>query len=250
MKVAIVCGAPSSEFLAPYGDKDWEIWVLGNRLERHIDKRVTRVFEIHDNLQEHTDPRAYALWLASHKLPLIVGEKFPLDAGFDHIETYPYSAIEKLYGHLYLTSSPAYMIAYAIWQGVTEIALYGVDLVISDHEYFWQRPCVEAWIGFAKGKGVKFTIPEVSSVGKCSYVEGRDWNGEEDVGIFSEDGLLAMAETHEKSMEDLKAKKQDLLLTIAAHDGARQAYQSMAKTARAVEAKVDIKSLAHTVKIK
>ena len=78
MKVAIVCGAPSSEFLAPYDDESWEIWVLGNRLDRHLDKRVTRVFEIHDDLSEHDDPTAYKQWLVDKKLPLVVGEAFAL----------------------------------------------------------------------------------------------------------------------------------------------------------------------------
>ena len=241
MKVAIVCGSPSSEFMAPYDDEEWEIWVLGNRLERHIDKRVTRVFEIHDNLQEHHDPVKYAQWLASHNLPMIVGENFPLKNGF---EVYPYKAVEEMYGALYLTSSPAYMLAYALLRGATDIALYGVDLSVGDHEYFWQRPCVEAWIGFAKGRGVNVYIPEVSHVGKCAYVEGRDWNGnKKPEGVFTEEALLARGEQHKAQMEELRNSKRQLDLQIAMHDGANQAYTNLAKIARAVEAKIDVKSL-------
>lgn len=245
MKVAIICGAPSSEFLAPYGDKDVEIWVLGNRLERHIDKRVTRVFEIHDNLSEHHDPEKYAQWLVSHNLPLIVGEKFP-SAQMSNVTRYPYAAVEALYGSLYLTSSPAYMIAYALLQGAEEIQLYGVDLSISDHEYFWQRPCVEAWIGFAKGRGVKVVIPEVSHVGKSNYVEGRDWNNETDVGVFSEDNFGALASQHKSKMDEIQNQRKELALKAAAHDGAIQVYNNLAKVARAVEAQIDVKSLLET----
>lgn len=244
MKVAIVCGAPSSEFLAPYSDESWEIWVLGNRLDRHLDKRVTRVFEIHDNLTEHGDASTYAAWLIDQGKPLIVGEHFPI--GGEGITVFPYDAAERLYGSLYLTSSPAYMMAYAILIGATEISIYGVDLSISDHEYFWQRPCMEAWIGFAKGRGIKVYIPEISHIGKSKYIEGRDWGNDTEVGVFSQDNFQAMAAQHQAQMDALQKQRQELALKAAAHDGAMQAYQNLAKVARAVEAQIEVKSLSET----
>lgn len=250
MRVAIVCGAPSSEFLAPYGDENVEIWVLGNRMQRHEDKRIDRVFEIHDNLEEHGDVAAYKarMYEAAKKYKVIVGEKFgPLAP---NMEVFPYQGAELLYGSLYLTSSPAYMIAYAILHAATQIQLYGVDLSISDHEYFWQRPCVEAWIGFAKGRGVDVVIPEVSHVGKSRYVEGRDWGNDTEVGVFSEESFSAMATEHRKEIELLQDQRQQLALKAAAHDGAMQVYQNLAKTARAVEAQIDVKSLMEATRLR
>lgn len=251
MKVAIVCGSPSSEFLAPYDDKSWEIWVLGNRVDRHLDKRVTRIFEIHDNLTEHGDIKAYKNKLLELGITydVIVGEKF---AEHDNplVEIYPYKDVEDLFGSLYLTSSPAYMLAYAILKGAKEIALYGVDLSISDHEYFWQRPCVEAWIGFAKGMGIKVTIPDVSHVGKSSYVEGRHWNEETEVGVFTEEGFKAMAAQHAASVAKLQDQRKELAIAAAAHDGAQQVYNNLARIARAVEARVDVKSLMEATLVK
>lgn len=250
MKVAIVCGAPSSEFMAPYADEDVEIWVLGNRMHRHTDKRVTRVFEIHDNLEEHGDVAAYkaSLHLAAKNYKVIVGEKFgALSPG---MEVYPYEDVEKLFGSLYLTSSPAYMLAYAILAGATEVQLYGVDLSISDHEYFWQRPCVEAWIGFAKGRGIAVVIPEVSHVGKSRYVEGRDWGNDTEVGVFSEASFAAMAAEHRAEMEAIQDQRKQLALKAAAHDGAIQVYQNLAKTARAVAAQIDVKSLSEATRLR
>lgn len=247
MKVAIVCGAPSSEFMAPYDDKSWEIWVLGNRYQRHIDKRITRIFEIHNNLSEHADPELYQSVLIelSKKYALIVSETFK--GSGQSIEVFPYKQVERLYGSLYLTSSPAYMIAYALLNGATEIGLYGVDLSISDHEYFWQRPCVEAWIGFAKGRGVKVYIPEISHIGKSSYVEGRDWNGNrKSDGPFTEESLGAIASKHSEEIETIKAAKRELDLQMAAHDGAKQVYEQLMKVARAVDAKIDVKHLGET----
>jgi len=94
MKIAIVCGSPSSEFLAPFEDEDWEIWVLGNRYDKHEHHRVTRIFEIHDDLSEHEHPDLYAQWLRDKNIPLIVGEKFP-EKG-KHVKVFPYDEVMAL----------------------------------------------------------------------------------------------------------------------------------------------------------
>lgn len=250
MKVAIVCGSPSSEFMAPYHDKSVEIWVLGNRVDRHLNKRVTRIFEIHENLTEHGDVGAYKakLYQLAKKYEVVVGETF--GPSCPNVVPYPYNAAEQLFGSLYLTSSPAYMIAYALLKGATEIGLYGVDLSISDHEYFWQRPCVEAWIGFAKGKGVKVFIPEVSHVGKSVYCEGRDWGNEKSVGVFSEDGFSALADQHQQKHDALQEQRRNLALEAAMHDGGVQVLRNLAKVARAVEANVPITNLLDTTVIR
>ena len=156
MKIAIVCGAPSSEFLAPFEDESWEIWVLGNRLDRFKDRRVSKVFEIHDDLTEHPDSDKYCKWLVDSKYPLIVGEKFPLT--HKNITIFPYDKVTKLSEFGSLASSPAYMMAYAILQGAKEIGIYGVDMAVDDHEYFWQRPCMWGWVRFAEALFRKWII--------------------------------------------------------------------------------------------
>jgi len=251
MKVAIVCGSPSSEFLAPFNDPEWAIWVLGNRLHHYQGRRVNCVFEIHNNLSEH--PASYAIWLANQGIPLVVSEEFPVSA--PHIAPFDYEASGRLYGSLYLTSSPAYMISHALLiDGITDIAIYGVDLSIDDHEYYWQRPCVEAWIGFAKGRGVNVHIPEVSHVGKCPYVEGRDWNGVRNEygkgGVFAQAEFINMADSHTQKMEIIDQQISQLVADKHTHNGARQAYERLAKVARATEARMDIKSLSDTTIIK
>lgn len=244
MKVAIVGGAPSSEMLAPFADTSWEIWVLGNRASRYLDKRVSRIFEIHENLTEHPDPAKYRAWLCSHGIPLVVGAKFAALHPAPQVEAYPYELVEASYGALYLTSSPAYMVAYALLNPqITEIAVYGVDLSVSDHEYFWQRPCMEYWIGFARGRGVKVTLPEQSHLCKSKYVEGRDWNGDTEVGVFSEENFMALAGQYATKHSEVMEERHKMALKAAMYDGAKQAYTHMAKVARAVEAQVDVKSL-------
>jgi len=252
-KVAIVCGSPSSAHLAPFDDPEWEIWVLGNRLNKHLDKRVTRAFEIHDNLTEHGDIEAYTSWLVSHGIPLVVGEQFPIQAG--HVQVFDYQQSCDLYGSLYLTSSPAYMMSQAISEGATHIGIYGVDLAVDNHEYFWQRPCMEAWIGFAKGRGIAISLPDISPVGHSSYVEGRDWNGKKNEHKgghlpFVQAEFEAMAETHDAKIAQKEAQIRQLEADIHTHSGAKQAYERMAKVARAIEAGNKLTSLTDSAIIK
>ena len=107
-RLAIVCGNPSSEMLAPFDNPEYEIWVLGNRSQNYT--RFDRIFEIHDDLTEH-DPR-YAQWLLDKNVPIVVGENSPLKG--DNVEVFPFQKSIELFGSLYLTSSPAMMLCYAI----------------------------------------------------------------------------------------------------------------------------------------
>lgn len=252
MKVAIVCGAPATEFMAPFEDEEWEIWVLGNRLNRFLDRnlRVTRIFEIHDDLSEHEQPENYAKWLVGQGLPLVVGEAFPVRA--DNVELFDFEASKELFGSVYLTSSPAYMVSYAISAGAEEIAIYGVDLNIDDHEYFWQRPNMEAWVGFAKGRGIRVTIPAESPLVKSEYVEGMGCGGKPDFSLppFTQAAFLKMAEKHRQRIEQLRQQREELLIAMNAQAGAQQCYERMAQVARSVEAGVKVDDLESTVSIK
>ncbi len=242
MKVAIVGGAPSSEMLAPFHEPAWNVWVLGNR--HHKYPRFDRVFEIHEERSENGpdyDSRLLAL-----PCPVIVGDKFPpgLNAiRFDLAATLPF------FGRLYLTSSPAYMLAQAILEGAEEIALYGCDMAVDDAEYFWQRACVEAWVGIAIGRGIKVTIPDQSPVCKGRYVEGRGPQGRV-AGPFSEAEFRRLAASHAEKQAGISAQLEALQGAWKTHDGARQSYERMAQAARAYEAGIDLKTLTEAVRIK
>lgn len=244
-KLAIVCGAPSSEMLAPFNDPDYEVWVLGNRCDKY--PRFDRIFEIHDDLTQHQ--YGYEQWLVDKNVPLVVGELFPELSS--NVEIYPYDETVELFGSLYLTSSSACMLAYALLHGYDHIELYGVDMAVDDHEYFWQRPCMEAWIGFAKGRGVTVVIPDVSPLGKSDYVEGRDYGRERAAFVVPDNDYAAMAQLHAEHAQAICDQLNELApvldqidnlkARIAAHDGAKQAYERMSKVARAHEAGQDIK---------
>lgn len=243
-KLAIVCGAPSSEMLAPFDDPDYEVWVLGNRSQNY--PRFDRIFEIHDELDEHDE--RYAQWLVDKNIPMVVGKSFPIKA--DHLIVFPYDESVELFGSLYLTSSPAMMVCYAMLHDYMHIELFGVDLSIDDHEYFWQRPCMEAWIGFAKGRGHEVIIHGSSPVLKAKYVEGMACGGQPDFAKppFTEEGFLGLAKRHTEKINAINTQITALQAQNYSNDGARQAYTQMARVARSVEAGNDIQTLDDTVR--
>jgi hypothetical protein len=244
-KLAIVCGSPASEMLAPFTDPGYEVWVLGNRCQNY--PRYDLIFEIHDEIEEGHDPR-YPQWLVDKNIPLIVGKSFAIKA--KHVTVFPFDESEQLFGSLYLTSSPAMMLCLAMLRGYQDIELFGVDLAIDDFEYFWQRPCMEAWIGFARGKGHNVTLHESSPVFKADYVEGMACGGKPDFSKppFTEAGLIKLGNRHQDKIVDAQAEIEVLKARIQTNDGARQAYMHLARTARAVEAGNDIQTLDDTVR--
>jgi hypothetical protein len=221
-KVAIVGGSPSWVH-APYQDESVEIWVHGNQIDRYKDKRITRIFEVHDDLSEHAPE--YPKFLADIGKRLIVGEKFPIFA--DHISVFPYGQ-EVLKS--FLTSTPAYMMAMAIMEGSQHISIYGVDMAVDNHEYFMQQPCMSAWIGYAMGNGIEVFIHESSPLMKSDYIEGRDYR-------FSKEKpkseYLEMAEQHEAKMSECLDQIRQLEIKHATHSGAKQAYERLEKVDRA-----------------
>ena len=244
MKVCIVGGCPETEHMAPYNDERWEIWVLGNQYDRHENRRVTRIFEIHDNLSGHEDH--YPAWLVEKQIPMMVGKHFPVIA--EHVRLYPEKEANELLGGEYLSSSPAYMIALAILEGANEIAIYGIEMAVDNHEYFKQRPEMYAWIAYAKAKGIKITIPSESTLFKGGYVEGRDWGGKIDMEKppFTQVQFEEMAQIHQDKVNEYEVQKRKIEDLIHSHDGARQVYERLSRVARATESGIEVDSIIKT----
>jgi len=233
--------------LAPFEDSEYEVWVLGNRSQGY--PRYDRIFEIHDGIEEEHGSN-YAQWLVDKNIPMVVGNNFPIKA--DHITIYPFDESIKLFGSLYLTSSPAYMLCYAILHGYTHIELYGVDMHIDDHEYFWQLRCVEAWVGFARGRGITVIPHKTSPVCRADYVEGMDCGGKPNFSIppFTEDELLLLAKRHTQKIEVATAEITRQTGIIHSNDGARQAYLHLARVARGIESGIEVETLSSTIRHK
>ena len=82
---------------------------------------------------------------------------------------FPFKALEARFGS-YWSSTPAWMLAWMLMQDYKEIHIYGIHLS-TEWEYIHQRPNLEFLIGMALALGVRFVIPERSSLlkGKHKY---------------------------------------------------------------------------------
>ncbi len=159
-KVAIL-GCSSSRDLAPYDDDSWEIWSCN---EAEAD-RYEKMFELHPmSVQNKRELK----WLKECKTPVYVLEETPLvPEGI----LYPLQEIlEQPWADEYFTCTFAYQIALAIYEGVEEIGLWGMNIDIgSPRERTIESACIQHWLGVAKGKGIDVTWDEHPMKHRLNY---------------------------------------------------------------------------------
>lgn len=131
-KIAIL-GKLETKYRAPFNDTSWEIWSMNKHRDEEFIPRVDKWFDIH-----------------------IKPDKPDADILRD---TFPFEECHKLAGGNYFNNITSYMIAYAILQGVTEIALYGMRFIIDHDRRRAELENVRQWIFFALGRGIKVSIP-------------------------------------------------------------------------------------------
>jgi hypothetical protein len=73
------------------------------------------------------------------------------------LDNYPLEDVIRFCGTDYFSNTVDYAIALAIYEGYTEIHLYGVNMELGG-EYFFERPGVDFWCGYALGKGIKVVV--------------------------------------------------------------------------------------------
>lgn len=139
--------------------------------------RFGRIYELHDALTRDTKAEGALS-------PEILGEScspnaevwcfFPAPKW--EAKIVPVDALCERFGQ-YFTNSISWMIAHAIeehlaGQTVDEIGVFGVN-VATAKEFGHERPSVEYFLGWARGLGIKVTIPEQSDLLHCANLYGH-----------------------------------------------------------------------------
>lgn len=70
---------------------------------------------------------------------------------------YPLREIVKKFGITYFSNTVCYMVAYAVYIGVKQLDLYGINMDYGS-EYEHEKGGLEFWLGFAMGKGIKVKV--------------------------------------------------------------------------------------------
>lgn len=224
-KLAIVGTAPSSINQAPFNDPDHEIWIL-NGVYSLIDlpgiTNITRHFEIHSLNVIKQMPNGYFDWLSTTTIPAYMQEVYP---EVPASAKYPLAEVLAMFPRRYFTNSISYMIALAVYEGYTDISLYGVDMA-QDTEYAEQRPSCEYMIGYCEGKGINFYLPIESDLLKTPFIYGF-----EDEKM---DAMRAKLLTRKQTMEQKKAEFQQQVDQATAfmntYNGALQDINYMLKS--------------------
>ena len=249
-KVCIVGFCASSRGFVEYDNPEFEIWGLNRgALFMPMTPQVTRWFEMHSDTivtWENRRPGKHVQWLndfagpvymhqpvawAQNSLayPLVemaeffgpnvlrIGHMVPSAgprqsssaAAQDMVVNGP-EDITNTVGEPYLSSSIAYELALAIWEGFEEIHLYGVDLV-TDAEYAWQKPGVEFLLGWAAGHGQKVVLPA-----NCPLLRGTLYGR----GFMSERPEEMSYEQLSKRMTSLQKEAESVQIQLARVQGA------------------------------
>lgn len=172
-KVALVGFSASSIHLVPWQDPTVELWGM-NQSYIHFERQPDRWFEIHrPEAREDVAVPDYLDDLKGIGCPVYMIAREP---AYPTSLTYPIEqvreAVPTLY-HRYFTSAAAYMVALAIVEGFEEIALYGIDCATGT-EYAAQKPCLEAWLSLAVGRGLRVVVPPQSSLFKSAFLYGYE----------------------------------------------------------------------------
>lgn len=149
-KLAIVGTHPDTRGLAPFDNKDFDIWVFNEAPMAEWCKRYDVSFQLHipDVYTGHNTKNAnYWEWLQeNHGKPVYMQDK---DERVPDSVKFPLDDVLKLGGVRLFGLSNAYALALALLQGYKYIEIYGVDLSASEYKYganSWRF-----WVGFAKG---------------------------------------------------------------------------------------------------
>ena len=132
-----ILGKMNTKYEAPFDDKSWEIWSMNKHNDAKFIPRVDVWFDLHKDKEAFTyNPNADI-----------------------KKEDFPFEACHQLVDGRYFNNTAAYLIAYAILKGATEIALYGMQFIVDHERRNEEYQNVREMIFFAKGRGVKVTAP-------------------------------------------------------------------------------------------
>lgn len=128
-----------------------EKWVVSSAFFRKPGP-ADKIFQLHA-------PDVWEAGIEKERNRLVLAHMVPT---FDFCEILPYKALLERFGSVF-SSSISWMLAYALFLGYDEIALYGIDM-IADDEYGAQRDYLFYLIGWARYQGVKIETKEYAGV--------------------------------------------------------------------------------------
>lgn len=174
-KTVCIVGMGLTQPLAPYDNKDVEIWCINEayKLDEYYDRKVRadRWFQLHcrwdfTRMINPSDPHGgHFEWLKQdHPFPIYMQKKY---ADIPASVRYPLEEICGMFSldrhTCWFRNSICYQVAFAIYEGFERIEMYGWSLS-SNTERAYEKPAAVFWLGIAKGMGIDIYLPPAAEL--------------------------------------------------------------------------------------
>jgi len=214
-KICLLGTAPSSMMLAPFGNPEWEIWSCSPGT--YGAPRIDRFFELHRWEKAEWFSDGYIAFLQAFEGPIYMGQ---IVDEVPNSVPLPWEMLVQKYGPYFFTSSLAWMLAMAIEEGATKIALYGVDMAATT-EYENQRLGCQFFAALATAMGIEVGVPPESDLFRPAPLYGIcEWSH-----VWAKQRIRAMElnRRREEAQENINTKTKELAFIQGAMDD--QDYQ-------------------------
>lgn len=165
---------------APFDNPDYDFWGVAHCLLLPQIKKMDAVFEIHlkDIWSKELHPNGKPIIHAANDFSCDI-YTHEVDADLPRSIKFPREELKAKYksiipksDHFYMTNSITWMVLLAVDSNKYDtIELYGIHLEC-DQEWTFERPCLEFWMGYAMGRGIKIDVAEAADVCRCSHEYG------------------------------------------------------------------------------
>ena len=189
-------------------DDDAEYWIMNDmydicpkfdrlfdlHLDKYIKNRVTRNSKINHYEYLKTIDKPVYMQEVYPEIPASV--KYPLE-----IMIANYFNGNAMGDKIFMTCTVTFMLALAIYEGFTDIEIYGIDESVDD-EYSKEMPGVLYWLGVAAGKGINIKISEHSPLMKGYFVYGYEEEKKKKINTFFEKETQRINEIKENAVKN------------------------------------------------
>lgn len=171
-KKAAIIGAGPGRNDAPWDDPLFCFFAI-NEIKQPV---FHKHFELHPRAVQ--SPRDLE-FLKHCPVPCYVLDLAEWHGLISHPVQFPLERLRAAGFRMYATCTFAYQIMLAILDGFEAIGLWGVELFLgSPRERTVERACVEYWIGFAEGRGVKIVADSGLATHRSRWLYGYDYDKE------------------------------------------------------------------------
>lgn len=150
-------------------DETWGINAMGDvyACDRIFHMDDVRIQEVRAAARPDSNIAAMLEWMRQHPGPIYTSRLHP---DYPGLVEFPLEEVINDLGYTYFNSTAAYAVAFAVAANVKKISLFGIDYTYANaHHAEKGRACLEFYLGIAAARGIKISIPRISSLMDACY---------------------------------------------------------------------------------